>query len=191
MTLLKQACIRCYSSEKICLLHDSKKLLFVHFAISITVCLVDHFLQLLVGHALAELLGDSLQVLERNLAGLVIVEQAESFQDLVFGIAVQDLMCHHLQELLVVNGAGAIIVDICNHLLDLFLLGLKAKRTHGNLQLLGIDGSRAVCVEKIEGLFDFLLLLLGELLLLLATGIETTESHVEVVSKRDSCEEGT
>ena len=32
-------------------------------------------LQLLVRHVLAELLGDALQILERDLAGLVVVEE--------------------------------------------------------------------------------------------------------------------
>ena len=45
--------------------------------------LIDHLLQLLVGHILAELLGDALEVLERDLAGLVVVEEAEGLQDLL------------------------------------------------------------------------------------------------------------
>merc|ERR1712176_1076972 len=51
-------------SEEVSLLHDAQELFFVHLAISIAVCLVDHLLELLIGHALAELLGNPLQVLE-------------------------------------------------------------------------------------------------------------------------------
>ena len=36
--------------------------------------LVNHLLQLLIGHVLAELLGDPLQVFERNLACFIVIE---------------------------------------------------------------------------------------------------------------------
>jgi hypothetical protein len=69
---------------------------------------------------------------------------------------------HHLKELIEVDGAGAVSVDVGDHLLDLLLLGLEAEGAHGNLELLGIDRAGAVSVEKVEGLADLLLLLLGE-----------------------------
>ena len=53
------------------LLHDSQELLLVDLAIAIAVGLVDHLLELLVRHVLAELLGDALEVLERNLCASV------------------------------------------------------------------------------------------------------------------------
>merc|ERR1719331_2470191 len=43
-------------SEKVSLLHNAKELLLVHLAITVAVRLVDHLLQLLIRHALAELL---------------------------------------------------------------------------------------------------------------------------------------
>ena len=48
------------------------------FAITVAVRLVDHLLELLVRHPLAELLGHPLQVLEADLAGLVIIEPGRS-----------------------------------------------------------------------------------------------------------------
>jgi len=39
--------------------------------------LIDHLLELLIGHALAQLLRNALQVLERDLACLVVVEEAK------------------------------------------------------------------------------------------------------------------
>jgi hypothetical protein len=48
---------------------------------------------------------------------------------------------HHAQELLEVDGARAVLVNVGDHLLDLLLLGLEAQGTHGHLQLLGIDGA--------------------------------------------------
>merc|ERR1712154_509600 len=92
-------------SEEVGLLHDSQELLFVHLAITVAVGFVDHLLKLLIGHSLAELLRHSLQILEGDLARLVIVEEAESLQDPVLRVPVQDLVRHHLEELLVPNGA--------------------------------------------------------------------------------------
>merc|ERR1719384_1175720 len=60
-------------SEEIGLLHDSQELLFVHLAITVAVGFVDHLLELLICHPLAELLRPSLQILEGDLASLVIV----------------------------------------------------------------------------------------------------------------------
>merc|ERR550537_2145796 len=86
-------------------------------------------------------------------------------------------MCHHFQELFVLDCARAIVVDIGNHLLDLFFFWLEAQRTHGNFQLLRVNASAPICVEQIEGFLDLLLLLFSKLLLLLATSVEATESH--------------
>mmetsp|Transcript_76321 Transcript_76321/g.192110 ORF Transcript_76321/g.192110 Transcript_76321/m.192110 type:complete len:202 (-) Transcript_76321:42-647(-) len=164
-------------SEEICLLHDPQELFLVYLTISVAVSLVDHLLELLVGHALAQFLRDALQVLEGDLACLVIVEQAKCLQDLVLGVAIQDLVGHHLQELLIADGATAVVVHVRNHLLDFFLLRLEAKGTHCHLQLLGVDLARPIGVKEVECLFDLLLLLLRQLLLLLASCIEAPESH--------------
>merc|ERR1719330_363821 len=164
-------------SEEVGLLHDPQELLLVPLAISVSVGLVDHLLKLLVGHPLPELLGDPLQVLEGDLAGLVVVEEPEGLEDLVLRVAVQDLVCHHLQELFVAYRSTAVVVDIGDHLLDLLLLRLEPQGTHGNLELLGVDLSGAVGVKEVEGLLDLLLLLLRQLLLLLASGVESTERH--------------
>merc|ERR1719498_910197 len=165
------------SSEEVGLLHDAQELLLVNFPIAITVSLIDHLLKLLIGHPLTQLLRDALQVLEGNLAGLIIVEEAERLQDFVLRVPVQDLVRHHLQELLVLDGAGAIVIHIRNHFLDLFLLWFEAERAHRDLQLLRINGARAIGIEEVEGLLDLLLLLFSQLLLLLPTGTDTTESH--------------
>merc|ERR1719161_94531 len=114
--------IKCIDSEEVGLLHDPEELLLVHLTITVTICLVDHFLKLLISHPLSQLLGNTLKVLERDLARLIVVKEAESLQDLVLRIAVQDLVRHHLQELLVLNRATAIIVHIRDHFLDLLLL---------------------------------------------------------------------
>merc|ERR1711904_765954 len=105
-----------------------------------------------------------LQVLEGDLAGLVIVEQTEHLDDLLAGIAVSHAGGHHVQELVEVNGAGAILVDVVDHATDLILLGVKAEGAHGDLELLGVNGAGAIGVEKIEGFTDLLDLVVSETL---------------------------
>merc|ERR1719502_762248 len=104
--------------EQVGLLHDAEELLLVDLAVPVTVGFVDHLLELLIGHPLAKLLGDALEILERDLASLVIVEQPESLEDLVLRIAIEDLLRHHRHELREFDGARPIIVDV----LDLLLL---------------------------------------------------------------------
>merc|ERR1712151_1405473 len=165
------------ASEQVCLLHDAQELFFIHFSITIAVCLIDHFLKFLVRHAFAKLLCHALQVLKRNLACFVIIEQTEGFQNLILRVSVQDFVGHHLKEFLVTDGATTVFVNVRDHLLDFLLLGLKAERAHCYLQLLRIPMSRAVSVKEIEGLLDLLLLFLCEFLLFLPAGVEATQSH--------------
>jgi hypothetical protein len=51
-------------------------------SIAISICLVNHLLQLLVSHILAQFLGNAFQISERNLACLVVVEESKRFEDL-------------------------------------------------------------------------------------------------------------
>jgi len=69
---------------------------------------------------------------------------------------------HHVQELLEVNGARAVLVDVADHLVDGLVLGLEAERLHGSLQLLGVNRAGAIRVEEVERLADLLDLLLAE-----------------------------
>merc|ERR1740130_826694 len=100
-------------------LHDAEELLLVDFAIAIAVSLIDHLLELLVGHVFSELLGYALQVLEGDLASLVIVEETEHLDDLLAGIAIAHASGHHVKELVEVNGAGAIGIEQVECLADL------------------------------------------------------------------------
>merc|ERR1719174_3311167 len=164
--------------EQVSLLHDPEELLLVDLAVTITVGFVDHLLELLVSHPLTKLLCDALEILERDLAGLVIVEQAEGLEDLVLRIAIENLLRHHRHELREFDGARPVIVDILDHLLNLLLLRFETKSAHRNLQLLRVDRARAIRVEEVERFLDLLLLLLGQLLLLPAAATETpTQRH--------------
>lgn len=44
------------------------------------------YLQFLICEVLSQLFGHSLQILEGDPARLVVIKQAESFQDLLFGV---------------------------------------------------------------------------------------------------------
>ena len=85
---------------------------------------------------------------------------------------------HHLEELVEVDGAGSILVNFSNHLFNVLLLGLKTKSTHGNLQLLGINGAGAIGVEQIERFTNNLLSPFSQFelitLLLAEEGVGTT-----------------
>ena len=68
------------------LLHDADEFFLADFAITITVGFINHLLQLLIRHVLTQLLSDTLEVPERDLAGLVVVEQTEGLNDLLHRI---------------------------------------------------------------------------------------------------------
>merc|ERR1719443_1518965 len=69
-------------SEEVSLLHNAQELLLVNLTITVTVGLINHFLELLICHALTKLLGNTLQVLEGDLASLVVIKQTECLEDL-------------------------------------------------------------------------------------------------------------
>merc|ERR1712159_75784 len=104
------------------LLHNAHELLLVDLTIAVTISFVNHFLQLLVGHVLTELLGDTLKVLERDLAGLIVIEQPEGLEDLLLRVLLTHLSRHHLKELVEVNSARTILVDQVERFTDLLTL---------------------------------------------------------------------
>merc|ERR1719387_1172954 len=121
------------SSEEVGLLHDPQEFFLVDLAVTVTICLVDHLLELLIRHPLPKLLSHALQVLEGDLPRLVVVEEPECLQDLVLRVPVQDLVRHHLQELLVPDRPAAIVIHIRDHLLDLLLLRFETQSAHRKL----------------------------------------------------------
>ena len=104
--------------EDALLLHDAVELVKVDLAIAITVGLVDHVLELLVIDVLSELLSHAGEVAEGDLVGVVIVEQLEHLLDVLAGVLLAHLGRHHLQELLEVDRAAAVEVEMCEDFLD-------------------------------------------------------------------------
>merc|ERR1719407_327857 len=145
------------------LLHDAVELIDVDLAIAITVGLVDHVLELLIVDVLTELLSNTGEVAEGDLVGVVVVEELEHLLDILAGVLLAHLGGHHLEELAELDGAIAVVIDVGDHLLELLVLDLEAKGTHGGLELADVDGAGLVTVEEVEGLTDLVHLLIGEL----------------------------
>merc|ERR1719183_2668062 len=144
------------------LLHDAVELVAVDLAIAITVSLVDHVLELLIIDVLAQLLSNASEVAEGDLVGGVVVEQLEHLLDVLAGVLLAHLARHHLEELVELDGAVAIVVNVGDHLLELLVLDLEAESAHSSLELADIDGTRCIVVEEAECLADLLHLLVGE-----------------------------
>merc|ERR1712057_21973 len=157
------------------LLHDAVELVNVDLTITITVGLVDHVLELLIVDVLTELLSNTGEVAEGDLVGVVVIEELEYLLDVLAGVLLTHLSCHHLEEFGELDGAIAIAIDVGDHLLELLVLDFKAEGTHGGLELTHVDGAGGVRIEKGKGFTDFVKLLLGEL-----TGffLSTTTRHV-------------
>merc|ERR1712178_360013 len=121
------------SRERLVLLaHDSvDELVLVEHAIAILISPVHHLLELVVGHVLAELLADALQVLEGDGAGLVVVEELEDLEEVLAGVLTLLASGHHGQELVEVDGTVTVGVDVVDELADLVGLSIHAEGLHG------------------------------------------------------------
>merc|ERR1712086_983232 len=130
------------------LLHDAVELVEVDLAITILVGLVDHVLKLLVIDSLSELLSHAGEAAEGDLVGGVVIEHGEHLDDVLTGILLTHLAGHHAHELLELNAAVAVSVDVGDHLLELVVADLESEGTHGALELAAVDGARVVGIEK-------------------------------------------
>jgi len=83
-------------SEQVGFAHNTHELLFGNLAITIAVSLLDHLLNLVVGHVFTKLFGDALEVAERDLACLVVIKQLESLEHLLAGVSLGHLLGHHV-----------------------------------------------------------------------------------------------
>ena len=128
-------------SKQIGLLHYSDELLFVDLPVAVSVGLIYHLLKLFLGHGLPQLPRHPLEVLQGDLAGSVIIEEPEGLEDLLAGVSLCDFTSHKFHEITKLNDTLALSVDLCDHLLDLLLLGLEAQGPHGDLEFLGVDVS--------------------------------------------------
>merc|ERR1712032_1804646 len=115
------------------LLHDAVELVNINLTITITVCLVDHVLELLIVDGFTELLSNTSEVLERNLGSTIVIEQLEHLLDVLTGVLLTHLASHHAEELSKLDSAVTVVVDVCDHLLELLVFDLKTQGAHGSL----------------------------------------------------------
>mmetsp|Transcript_8100 Transcript_8100/g.19759 ORF Transcript_8100/g.19759 Transcript_8100/m.19759 type:complete len:284 (+) Transcript_8100:266-1117(+) len=69
------------SLEGVLVCHDAQELLLVHLPVAVEVSLVDHLLQLLVRHVLAELARNTLKIFEGDVPCLIVVEELKHPHD--------------------------------------------------------------------------------------------------------------
>jgi len=79
---------------------------------------------------LAQVVADFLEVSERDVPRVVLVEQLEHLLDLLPAVPVSHARRHHLDELLQRHLAVQILVQVVEDALDLVLLQLEAQRAH-------------------------------------------------------------
>merc|ERR1712196_497862 len=82
-------CCQVNFSEQIGLLHNPLEFFVVDFTITITVCLVNHFLKFFISQSLPQFFGHSLEVLERHLASVIIIKKFECFINLLYWVTVE------------------------------------------------------------------------------------------------------
>ena len=106
---------------------DVVELLLRYKAVVVGVGSLHHFLQLALVDGLAQLLGYSAEVLDRNEAGLFVVKQVEYFSNVFSGVLVGDTGGHQFQKLLEIDLTGTVSIEVGNHLVDGLVFRFKAE----------------------------------------------------------------
>ena len=145
-------------SEQIGLFHDPIKFIFTDFSITVSVCLIDHFLYFFIGHILPQFLCYPLQIFERNFASFIIIKKPECLGNFISWIFITHFLCHHIAKLIEINNSAVILICISDHFENFIFFRFKSKGSHCHFEFFLIDSSTAICVEQIKGFFDFLFL---------------------------------
>lgn len=114
---------------------DDVELLLRDQSVGINISPPDQFGNLLIRHILSQLISHSPQVLGRNEASLLIVEQGEYLVNIGSGVLISHTLSHETQPLSEVNSATAIGIEVSQHLEDGTVLGLESEGSHGSLEL--------------------------------------------------------
>lgn len=70
------------NSKEVCLLHYPNEVFLANLPVAVAIGLVDHLLEFIVSHGFAQFSGHSLQVPQRDLPRVVVVEEPEGFEHL-------------------------------------------------------------------------------------------------------------
>merc|ERR1712113_298498 len=136
---------------------------------------MNNCLEVVVGGKVLEevtlLLHDAVELINVDLAIAITVGLVDHVLELLIVDVLTELLSHAGE---VAEGDLVGVVVIEDHLLELLVLHLEAKGTHGGLELTDVDGAGGIGVKEGESLTDLVKLLLGELTGLLLT---TTTRH--------------
>lgn len=139
--------------------HDGVEIIDRNLTIPTGIGALDHLSQLFFGHGFSELFSDSLQILQRDGAGLVVIKEGENLADALAGLLVTQLVCDAGEEIFEIDSFTGKAGD---HAENGRVLRLESERLHGGLELLGVDGPTTVRVKQIECFTDFVNLIFGK-----------------------------
>lgn len=109
---------------------------------------LQHLLQLVSAHRLAEFLGHAAQIVYINGTRLVLVKQLEYAHNAFARLFVAQFIGNCIQEVVKVNASRVVVrVEVRNHCVNRWVLLLKTEGLHRCLQLFGVNHTSAICVE--------------------------------------------
>ena len=112
---------------------------------------LEHFLEFIRTHGLAELLGHAAEVVNVDGSRAVVVEQIEDASDSVFRLLVAQFSGYRIEEVVEVDARRILrSVQVGNHLEDDGVLIFEAEAVHGSFQLCRVDQARAIGVKQVE-----------------------------------------
>lgn len=98
--------------------NDNVEFLFTHVAVVISISTLDEFLKFFFSNDLSELLGNSSEVLDGDVASAFIIKESKNFADVGSGVLIRHLLGEKIKPFLEVNSSTPIRVKIGNHLED-------------------------------------------------------------------------
>lgn len=113
---------------------DGVELFFGNEAISVSVGSFDQLFQFGLGDVVAEIIGNSSEVLDGDESGFLVVEKSEDFVNVGAGVLVVDSLGHEAEPLSEIDVSVAVGIEVGNHLEDGTTLALKSERGHGGLE---------------------------------------------------------
>mmetsp|Transcript_5947 Transcript_5947/g.11629 ORF Transcript_5947/g.11629 Transcript_5947/m.11629 type:complete len:244 (-) Transcript_5947:7-738(-) len=143
--------------------HDLDELLIVDLSVAVNVSLAQHLIDLLVSQLLTEVRHDMAKLSSRDETVAVLIENTESLLQLLLRVSVLHLASHQRAELREVNGSVAVSINLVDHVNELSLSWVLAKRAHDGAELLGGNRTITVLVEQGERLLELSDLLLSQL----------------------------
>ncbi len=142
----------CFWLVETSLLYDPQKLLSVDCMVAIDFRLFEHLQQLVVRYVLAKLSGHSFEVIKSDLSAVAVVKELKGLHDLLINRLLRHSLGHQADKIRQCD--VAVLVVLLADALDLLLFRLKAKLSHGKLQLLRLQLAGLFHVKTPKGRLD-------------------------------------